>query len=196
MPAIELSVGTLDYIDTGDGPVIVFVHGLVMDANVWSNVIAALRDDHRCVAPTLPLGAHQRPMHRDADLSMTGQARLLAEFIDRLDLDDVTLVVNDWGGPLVTAVDHPGRIGRLVVTPCEVFDNLPPGLPGKFAAFAARMPGGLAFAAQTLRPRFMRRQPTTFGWMARDPIPRQLFDPWILGLRKTHAIRRDVARYV
>ena len=108
MPTIDLSAGTLDYVDTGgDGPVIVFVHGVVMNATVWTDVISRLRSDHRCVAPTLPLGGHRRPMREDADLSMVGQANLLAEFIERLGLDDVTLVVNDWGGPLVTAVEHP-----------------------------------------------------------------------------------------
>jgi pimeloyl-ACP methyl ester carboxylesterase len=197
MPTIDLSAGTLDYVDTGgDGPVIMFVHGLVMDASVWSDVISRLRSDHRCVAPTLPLGGHRRPMRDDADLSMVGQAHLLAEFVDRLGVDDVTLVVNDWGGPLVTAVEHPERLGRLVLTPCEAFDNLPPGLPGRFAAFAARMPGGLAIAAQSLRIRMLRRQPMTFGWMIRDPVPDDLFDGWIGGLRSNRGVRRDVARYV
>ena len=141
MPTIDLSAGTLDYVDTGgDGPVIVFAHGVVMDASVWTDVISRLRSDHRCVAPTLPLGGHRRPMGDDADLSMVGQAGLLAEFIERLGLDDVTLVVNDWGGPLVTAVEHPQRLGRLVLTPCEAFDNLPPGLPASSPPFPPGCP--------------------------------------------------------
>ena len=102
MPDVELSAGTIEYEDTGgNGPTVVLVHGLAMDASVWRHVIAGLRADHRCVVPTLPLGAHRRPMHGDADLSLRGQARLLREFVEQLDLRDVTLVQNDIGIALV-----------------------------------------------------------------------------------------------
>ena len=174
MPAIELSAGTIDYLDTGgDGPVVVPVHGVMMDATVWGQVVADLRADHRCIVPTLPLGAHRHPMRPGADLSMGGQAELLGELIERLDLDEATLVVNDWGGPLVTAVRHPDLVARLVVTPCEAFDNMPPGLPGRFAELAGRMPGGIFMAVQALRIPALRRLPTTFGPMAAAPDPRR-----------------------
>jgi pimeloyl-ACP methyl ester carboxylesterase len=68
METVELSAGTIQYQDTGgDGPVVVLLHGLLMDASLWDAVIADLRVDHRCVAPTLPLGAHRYPMRADAD---------------------------------------------------------------------------------------------------------------------------------
>src|SRR5579859_6733563 len=102
MTAIGLSSGTIEYTDTGgDGPVLLLLHGLMMDASLWDGVIAELSAGHRCVAPTLPLGAHRHPMHPDADLSLPGIARLVAEFMDRLDLTDVTLAGNDTGGALV-----------------------------------------------------------------------------------------------
>src|SRR5439155_375093 len=111
MSEIELSAGTIEYQDTGgDGPVLVLLHGLMMDASLWDEVIAGLSAGHRCVAPTLPLGAHRHAMDPGADLSMAGIARLTAEFLDRLDLRDVTLVGNDTGGALVQllmADDHP-----------------------------------------------------------------------------------------
>ena len=197
MPTIELSAGAVDYEDTGgDGPVVVPVHGLIMDATVWHEVVDDLRTDHRCVVPTLPLGAHRTPMKPEADLSLTGQARLLAELIERLGLHDVTLVANDWGGPLVTAVERPGLIDRLVLTPCEAFDNLPPGLPGAFAGLVGRLPGGLFLAAQSLRLRPVRRLPVVFGRMVAGPIPHDLVDGWIGPLRTQRAVRRDLARYV
>jgi pimeloyl-ACP methyl ester carboxylesterase len=96
---IELSAGTIEYQDTGgNGPVLVLLHGLMMDASLWDEVIAALSPGHRCVAPTLPLGAHRHAMDPGADLSLPGIARLTAEFLDRLDLRDVTLVGNDPAG--------------------------------------------------------------------------------------------------
>ena len=53
---IDLSTGTLDYLDTGgDGPTVVLLHGLLMDSSLWDGPIAELAADHRCVAPTLRL---------------------------------------------------------------------------------------------------------------------------------------------
>ncbi|HEX9527353.1 MAG TPA: alpha/beta fold hydrolase, partial [Streptosporangiaceae bacterium] len=114
MREIELSAGTIEYEDTGSGPTLVLLHGLMMDASLWDGPIADLSADHRCVAPTLPLGAHRRAMHADADLSLPGVARLVAEFLDRLALRDVTLVGNDTGGALVQLLMRDGvpRAGR------------------------------------------------------------------------------------
>ena len=94
MPEIELSAGTVTYEDTGgDGPVVVLLHGLLHDASVWRHVVAELRTDHRLVAPTLPYGAHRRPMRRPPTPDLVNE--LIAEFLERLDLRDVTLVESD-----------------------------------------------------------------------------------------------------
>ena len=104
MPEIELSAGTIEYEDTGgEGPVLVLLGGLVMDGSVWDPLVAELRDDHRCVVPTLPLGAHRKAMRRDADLSLHGFSEMVRELLERLDLDDVTLVQNDHAAALVLA---------------------------------------------------------------------------------------------
>ena len=124
---IELSAGTIEYEDTGgEGPAIVLLGGLMMDASLWEDAIAALSPEHRCVAPTLPLGAHRRAMHADADLSPNGLARLVSEFLDRLELDDVTLVGNDTGGALVQllAGDGATRVGRIALVSCDAFDTM------------------------------------------------------------------------
>jgi len=82
---IELSAGTIEYSDTGgDRPVLVLLHGLMMDASLWDGATADLSADHRCVAPTLPLGAHRHAMRAAADLPLPRIARLAAEFLDRL----------------------------------------------------------------------------------------------------------------
>ena len=119
----QLSAGTIEYQDTGgDGPVLVLLHGLMMDASLWDEVIAGLSAGYRCVAPTLPLGAHRHAMAPGADLSLPGIARLTAEFLDRLDLRDVTLVGNDTGGALVQLLMGNGnaRVGRAVLVSCDV----------------------------------------------------------------------------
>jgi len=197
MPDIELSAGTIEYEDTGgSGPVVVLLHGLVMDGSLWRHVVRDLRADHRCVVPTLPLGGHRRPMHAAADLSLHGHSRIVAEFLERLDLRHVTLVQNDHGAALVLAGERPERVARLVLVSCEAFDNYPPGLPGKVVALAAGLPGGLNAAVQPMRLRPLRRLPIALGWMAKRPVPHEVTDNWLRPLLAQGQIRRDLIKYL
>jgi pimeloyl-ACP methyl ester carboxylesterase len=196
MPTVELTAGTIDYHDTGgDGPVLVLLGGVLMDGSVWGPMVADLQRDHRCVVPTLPLGAHRRPMRPDADLSLSGFGRIVAELLERLDLREVTLVQNDHAAALVLAGEHPERIARLVISSCEAFDNYPPGLPGKNLRLTAMVPGGIFLAMQAMRLHPLRRLPITFGWMAKRPLPDQLVDRWLRPLQTQRAIRRDLRKY-
>ncbi|MFG2558897.1 alpha/beta fold hydrolase [Streptomyces sp. NPDC048496] len=195
---VQLSAGPVAYQDTGgDGPVVVLLHGVAMDGSLWRHVVADLRPDYRCVVPTLPLGGHRRPMKPDADLSILGVARLVAEFLDALDLTDVTLVMNDWGGAQALVADgRDQRIGKLVITSCEAFDNFPPGLPGSNLYASAKMPGGLNVAFNLLKLKPMRRLPMTWGRMSKRPVPHEVMDAWFRSLWTSAAIRRDLRRYV
>ena len=196
MPQIELSAGTIEYTDTGGGgPVIVLLHGLLMDATLWDEVIAALAPGHRCVAPTLPLGAHRHAMEAGADLSLPGIAELVAEFLDRLGLNDVTLVGNDTGGAVVQllAADGAPRVGRVVLASCDAFDNFPPGLTGRTLALAGKLPPALfGLVMQQMRLRPLRRLPVAFGWLTRrgDAATAR----WIKPVLAQPDVRRDTAR--
>lgn len=197
MESVPLSSGVIDYEDSGgEGPVIVLVGGVMMDATLWADVVRRLTPTHRCIVPVLPLGGHRRPMNADADRSVSGIAELLAEFVDALDLHDITLVASDWGGPQITATRHPDKISGLVLLPEEAFDNAPPGLPGTFAALAGRLPGGIFPVAQSLRVPLLWRLPMTFGRMTKRPIPKQVRTSWIVGIRTQRGVRRDLAAYV
>ncbi|MFJ9059506.1 alpha/beta fold hydrolase [Streptomyces sp. NPDC102409] len=198
MTEVTLSAGVVEYEDTGgDGPVVVLLHGVAMNGSLWRHVVADLRSDFRCVVPTLPLGGHRRPMRPDADLTVLGVAHLVAEFLDELELRDVTLVMNDWGGAQALVADgRDGRIGRLVITSCEAFDNFPPGLPGGNLLALAKMPGGLRFAFALLKLKPMRRLPVTWGWMSKRPVPHEVMDEWFRPLWTSAAIRRDLRAYV
>ncbi|MFC7619950.1 alpha/beta fold hydrolase [Microlunatus sp. GCM10028923] len=194
MPEIELSAGTLDYSDTGGtGPCLVLLHGPLIGRTVWRKVVAELGPDYRCVAPSLPLGSHRRPMRPDADLSIGGLADLVAEFLDRLDLSDVTLVINDWGGAqLIVERGRAERVGRLVLTPCEAFDNFPPGRPGRLLGLLSRIPGGLGLLALLSRSAPMRAR--SVGAMAKHPVPDEVLRDWLEPLADP-AIRRDLRAY-
>ncbi len=193
---IELSAGPVEYLDTGgSGPVLVLLHGLLMDATLWDDVIADLSTDYRCVAPTLPLGAHRHAMHADADLSLPGIARLVTEFLGRLDLRDVTLVGSDTGGALVQLLmaDGTDRIGSAVLVSCDAFDNFPPGLTGRALVLSGRLPSPLfGLFMQQLRARPVRRAPIAFGWLTRrgDAATAR----WIRPVLRQPEIRRDAVR--
>jgi pimeloyl-ACP methyl ester carboxylesterase len=193
---IDLRAGTIDYADTGgEGPVIVLLHGLMMDASLWDDVIAGLPAGHRCVAPTLPLGAHRHPMKPDADLSLPGIARLVTEFLDRLGLAEVTLVGNDTGGALAQLLIAGGapRVGRVVLASCEAFGNLPPGLTGKILALAGKLPPRLfGLAMQQMRVKPLRRLPVAFGWLTKrgDAATAR----WLQPVLTQSGIRKDTVR--
>jgi pimeloyl-ACP methyl ester carboxylesterase len=196
MRQIELSAGTIEYEDTGgEGATLVLLHGLLMDASLWDDVIADLSVDHRCVAPTLPLGAHRHPMHADADLSLRGIARLVTELLDRLDLRGATVVGNDTGGALVQLLVGNGatRVSRIVLASCDAFDNFPPGLTGKTLVLTGKLPPALfGLFMQQLRLRPLRRLPITFGWLTKrgDAATAR----WMRPVLQQREIRRDTVR--
>lgn len=194
---VELSAGTIAYGDTGgDGPPVVMLHGLMMDGSLWDAPAAELSSAYRCLTPTLPLGAHRAAMRPDADLSLPGVARLVAEFLERLDLSDVTLVGNDTGGAVVQAVVAEGladRVGRIVLASCEAFDNIPPGLTGRTLALAGRLsPGAFGLFMQQMRLRPVRRLPIAFGRLTR--VGDEATAHWMRPVLTRPEIRRDTVR--
>lgn len=195
MPEIETSSGPIDYQDTGGrGPVLVFGHGLPMNETQWRKVVPLL-NGYRCILPTLPLGGHRRPMNPDADLSHRGVARLLGEFIERLGLDDVTLVLNDWGGGQFLVLEEQGRrVARMVLVACEAFDNFPPG-PARAAAAVCRVPGGVWLLTRLMRIPAFRNNRNGYGGMSLRGIPDEIMDDWFAPATRSRAIRRDFAKF-
>jgi len=195
---IELSAGTISYQDTGgDGPVVLFVHGLLASGMLWAAVVPRLAADARCIVPELPLGAHKRPMKPDAELSPRSVAAMLAELIDKLDLHEVTVVGNDTGGAIcqLLVTEHPQRIGRLVLTPCDAFEHFfPPAF--KPMQLAAKIRGGLALTVQPVRIRAIRNSPIGFGWLSKRGIPEEAIDDALGTYFGNKAVRRDTEKFV
>ena len=195
---VRLPQGTIRYRDTGAGKPLVFVHGLLVDGTLWRKVTPLLEGEFRCVVPDLPLGSHRVPMSPDADLSPAGVARIVADFIAALDLEDVTLIGNDTGGALcqLVATEHPARLGRLVLTPCDAYENfLPPFF--RPMQYAARVPGLLTALLQTARLGAVQRSPLGFGLLiSRDSIDPQVIDSWLRPFFSNRGVRRDVIKFL
>lgn len=197
MPELTLSQGTIRYRDPGKGEPIVFVHGLLVNGRLWDGVAERLQGDHRCILPDLPLGSHTVAMSPDADLGAPGVAALVAELLERLDLKKVTLVGNDSGGAIsqIVATRHPQRVGRLVLTNCDMFDNFPPKL---FAYLkpAAKVPGLLSGVAQSLRVPALRRTPLAYGVLTKTRIPSELLEEWVRPGIEDAGVRRDTRKFI
>ncbi|MGN6678350.1 MAG: alpha/beta fold hydrolase [Streptosporangiaceae bacterium] len=128
---LETRLGPVAWRSTGQGPALVFFAGALANGDLWRDVVAALKDRYRCITIDLPLGAHRWPLSPGADRSATSLARLELDCLELLDVDDATVIANDTAGGLLLlslASGHPAlsRIGRLVLTNCENYDQFPP----------------------------------------------------------------------
>jgi pimeloyl-ACP methyl ester carboxylesterase len=190
---IALPAGTVRYREAGEGPPVVFVHGYLVDGRLWDGVLGALSDRCRCIVPDWPLGAQQVAMNPDTDLSPPGIAALIASFLEKLGLTDVTIVGNDSGGAMsqVLAANHPDRIGRLVLTNCDTHENFPPGV---FKAMPpiAKLPGGMSLLAAPFRVGALAR--AAFRPFARSRIPGELVASWMAPGMHDPAVRRDLKK--
>src|SRR5690348_5530482 len=175
---VELPAGTIRYREAGEGKPVVFVHGFLVDGRLWEGVVDRLCDRCCCLAPDWPMGAHQVALNQDADLTPPGVARLIADFLDKLDLEDVTIVGNDSGGAIsqILLANHPQRIGRLALTNCDTHENFPPGIFKAMPALA-KLPGGMQAMAAPFRVPAMARR--AFAPFACTKIPDALTASWM-----------------
>jgi pimeloyl-ACP methyl ester carboxylesterase len=159
---ISLSRGDVAYVDHADddatAPAALFVHGVLVNADIWRNVIWEVADVRRCIAPDLAAhGATPVPDNPAADLSLNGHADMLDELCEGLGLARVDVVANDTGGAVaqVFAARYPERIRTLTLTNCDVHENFPPesfkpfiamAELGEFGPLVATMAGDLELA--------------------------------------------------
>jgi pimeloyl-ACP methyl ester carboxylesterase len=191
----QLPQGTVRYRELGTGEPIVLVHGLLTNSLLWADVASALAKDFRVIAPDWPLGSHERPLRPDADLSPAGLATVIADFLAALELERVTLVGNDTGGALcqLVAVHHPERLGRLVLTPCDAYENFLPPIFRPLQSLA-RVPGAVWLIANALRPRVAHRLPMTFGWLSKRPLHPRVVQAFLRPAQSNRGVRRDLAQ--
>lgn len=193
---VRTPTGTIAYRERGEGEPIVFVHGVGVTGDLWRGVAPRLAVSRRCIVPDWPLGAHAERIDPRADMSLPGLARIVAEFLDALELGDgVTIVANDTGGAISQALvaERGHRIARLVLTSCDAFDKYPPD-PQRWLVRFARVPGLLWLLAKALRFRFAQRLAITYGETTHAPIDRRIMSAYTEGVRTRPWVRRDLAR--
>jgi pimeloyl-ACP methyl ester carboxylesterase len=124
---VETPSGRIAYVSAGSGPVVLFVHGVLMNKHLWRHQIAGLSDIRRCLAVDL-LAHGGTEIAADQDVSVTANARMLKEVLDALKIDQVDLVGNDSGGGIsqIFAALNPERVRSLTLTDCDTHDNWPP----------------------------------------------------------------------
>lgn len=191
---VELPQGTVAYRDEGQGPAIVFSHGIFVDSSLWDGLVERLVPaGFRCIRPQTPMGCHRIPLNPDAALSPPKVADLLADFIDALDLGPVPVVGSDSGGAVaqMLAAQHPEKVSALILANCDALEVYPP-VPFNLLPLMARLPGGIAPLAAVMRLKPVRW--ATYRVLAVDPIPDDQLKAWLAPSRQIPGVRRDINR--
>ncbi|MCA9538359.1 MAG: alpha/beta fold hydrolase [Myxococcales bacterium] len=132
----EVEGGRMHYLDEGQGPPLVMVHGNPTWSFYYRNLVIALRDRHRCIVPDhIGCGLSDKPAADAYDYTLSRRVADLEALLTHLDLGPVTLIVHDWGGAIGFgwAARHPQQIARLVILNTAAFHNprgwkIPPSL--------------------------------------------------------------------
>jgi pimeloyl-ACP methyl ester carboxylesterase len=174
----DVKSGRIAYVEQGTGPVALFVHGVPLNGYHWRHVIEKVRHRRRCIAIDL-MGLGYSEIAPAKDVSFAAQARMIAEVIDALHIDQIDLVGNDSGGAVaqIFAANCPERLRSLVLTNCDVHDGWPP--PQVLPLMERARNGTLAVVFQPLldhpdlaRARFARGESV--------PMFRSFSDPSVL----------------
>ena len=198
MPSVQLEQGTIHYEEAGPphGRPVVCVAGYLAGGDLWSGLAERLaRRGMRVLMPTWPMGAHREAMKPGADVSPAGVAQMIAGYMDALALEDVVLAGNDTGGAVcqLVAARHPDRLGAVVLTNCDAFEDFPPRM-FKALVHAARIPGALRAGLMPLRSAAVRRSPLGFGLLSHGDVD-HLAKAWVEPALRDRAVFDDLRRF-
>jgi pimeloyl-ACP methyl ester carboxylesterase len=199
--SVQTASGRISYTEQGAGPVALFVHGVLLNGHLWRHQLADLSDIRRCIAVDL-LAHGDTEIAPDQDVSVTANAKMLKEFLDALNIDQVDIVGNDSGGGIaqIFAALYPESVRSLTLTDCDTHDNWPPEAFKPFLAMADG--GGLRGTLDAmLSDKSVYRSPQALGLayehaerLSDDSIEKYL-RPLVGSERRTRDLQRFLAAF-
>jgi pimeloyl-ACP methyl ester carboxylesterase len=196
--SVQTASGRISYTAQGTGPAALFVHGVLLNGHLWRHQLADLSAVRRCIAVDL-LAHGDTEIAPDQDVSVTANAKMLKEFLDALNIDQVDLVGNDSGGGIaqIFAALYPERVRSLTLTDCDTHDNWPPEAFKPFLAIAAG--GGLRGALEAmLSDKRVYRSPQALGPAYEHPelLSDDSIETYLRPLVRTEQRTRDFQRFL
>lgn len=196
--SVKTASGRISYMERGAGPVALFVHGVLLNGHLWRHQLAHLSDIRRCIAVDL-LAHGDTEIAPDQDVSVTANAKMLKEFLDALNIDQVDLVGNDSGGGIaqIFAALYPARVRSLTLTDCDAHDNWPPEAFKPFLAMSAE--GGLRGALDgMLSDKSVYRSPQALGpaYERPDRLTDESIEKYLRPHVRSEQRTRDLQRFL
>lgn len=174
----EVAGARVRYIDVGEGPAVVLIHGFASSLDVWPAVVKALEKKHRVIALDLKgFGWSDRP---DGDYSPAAQAQLVIALLDRLGVKQAAFVGHSWGSSVVLtlALRAPERVTRIALYDAWVYEAQ---LPTAFLFSRADGVGEAIFGL------FYDQRPD-------DKIELAFYDPTLLSQELVDDVEEQLAR--
>ncbi|MFZ0815755.1 MAG: alpha/beta hydrolase [Candidatus Sulfotelmatobacter sp.] len=196
--SVKTASGNISYIEQGSGPVALFVHGVLLNGYLWRHQLADMSDIRRSIAVDL-LAHGDTEIAPDQDVSVTANAKMLKEFLDALNIDQVDLVGNDSGGGIaqIFAALYPERVRSLTLTDCDTHDNWPPEAFKPFLTMAAA--GGLRGTLDAmLADKNVYRSPQALGPAYEHPeqVTDDTIEKYLRPFVRTEQRTRDLQRFL
>lgn len=181
-----------------DAPVVLCVHGALVDGRVWDGVAARLAERATVLLPDLPLGAHRRAVPDRSRLTPPDLAAALVDLLDGLGVTAPVVVVgNDSGGALtqVAVAAHPDRFAGLVLTSCDAFEHFPPPIL-RLLPWVVRVPGGTRAIARLFSLPALLSRPGPFNLVVAQPIDEALVRSMMQPVLTDDGVRDDLTAFV
>jgi pimeloyl-ACP methyl ester carboxylesterase len=196
--SVQTASGRISYTEQGTGSVALFVHGVLLNGHLWRHQLADLSDIRRCIAVDL-LAHGDTETAPDQDVTVTANAKMLKEFLDALNIDQVDVIGNDSGGGIaqIFSVLYPARVRSLTLTDCDTHDNWPPEAFKSFLAMAAA--GGLRGTLDAmLSDKSVYRSPQALGPAYEHPeqVSDDSIETYLRPFVRSEQRTRDLQRFL
>jgi len=194
---IETPYGSIVYQDIGQGLPIIFLHGVLSNANTWHQVIEPLAQHYRCIVPTLPLGAHEIALGYDAPITGDVITGIIDALANHLQLQEFALLGNDTGGAYaqIFASQHMERVSHLILTNCDAFEVFPPKLFSNLK-LGVQIPFFTSLMGLLFRSPFVAQSKLALGALSQSLDGRSIQAHYLDNFMKNDAVRQDFKQVV